>query len=115
MKNNDRLERIIKLLFRGFMPMLMLVAGVILMTSEISGWNLIIGTPITVLGTIFLIFTYDEVIAKKVTPLSQELTRCAICAKLTPRVAGVDPKDTICPRCKQKVGRQLAKEKQGKK
>jgi len=115
MKNNDRFERVIKLLFRGLVPMLMLVAGVILMTSEISGWNLIIGTPITILGTVFLVFTYDEVIAKKVTPLSQELTRCASCSKLTPRVAGVNPEDTICPRCKQKVSSRLSKEKQRKK
>lgn len=114
MVRERRPERIIKLLFRGLIPILMLLAGVVLMVSKGSGWLMIIGTPITVLGTVFLIYTYDEVIRRTVVPMSEELTRCALCGKLTPRVAGINPEDTICSRCKKEVSRGIGRMKKKK-
>jgi hypothetical protein len=93
----------LKLFLRALIPLVMLGCGMRLMITPGSIWCLVIGTPVTVLGTVFLIFTYDEVISKKITPLSEELTRCAVCGRLTPREPGVDVKDTICRKCKEEI------------
>jgi phage FluMu protein Com len=59
--------------------------------------------PMIIIGSVMVIYTYDEVIKRTVIPMSEELTRCALCGKLTPRVAGISPEDTICSRCKKEV------------
>ncbi len=100
-------EGLLKLFFRAVIPLAMLVFGVILMISRLSGWNLIIGTPIVVLGTVFLIYTYNEVINKTAIPLSQEFTRCLVCGHLTPRVNGILPEETICFECKKTISKKL--------
>ena len=104
-------EAIIKLLFRGIIPLASLISGVVLFVSEVSGWGLILGIPMIIIGMIMLIYTYDEAIQKKVISLSEELTRCSVCGKLTPRVAGKNPEDMICNVCKKKISKVIAQEK----
>ena len=101
--------RLIKLIFRGLIPLAMLGAGVVLMTSRISGWSLIIGIPVTVIGMAMLVFTYDEVVQKQVQPIQKELVRCNICGRLTARQLGVIPEDVICRHCRERIREKLDK------
>ena len=94
-------ENVVRLVFRGLLPTVSVAGGVWLLTSELSGWNIILGIPMTVIGMVFLIYTYDEVVSNKIQPLSQELVRCRRCRRLTPRMSGVKPEETVCLSCKR--------------
>ena len=61
-------EESIKLIFKGLIPISLLSAGLILLALRISGWSLIFGFPLTVFGSVFLIYIYDEMVAKKIDP-----------------------------------------------
>ncbi len=58
-------EEIAKLIIRGLIPIVLLAGGLYLLDLRITGWSLIFGLPIIVIGTVFLIFTYDEIVTKK--------------------------------------------------
>lgn len=94
-------ESVVRLVFRGLLPIVLVGGGVWLLTSKLSGWNIILGIPMTIIGMVFLIYTYDEVVSNKIQPLSQELVRCRRCGRLTPRMLGVSRKETICLSCKR--------------
>jgi hypothetical protein len=98
---------LVKLIFRGLIPLAMLVVGGMLMTSTVTGWNVIIGTPIVVSGMVILLFTYDEVVRGKVRPHAAELGRCNVCGRLAPRQPGVNPEDIICRHCRREIGVKL--------
>lgn len=94
-------ESVVRLVFRGLLPIVLVVGGVWLLTSKLSGWNIILGIPMTIIGMVFLIYTYDEVVSSKIQPLSQELVRCRRCMRLTPRMSRVSPEETTCQGCKR--------------
>jgi hypothetical protein len=84
-------------------PVVFLVSGVVLFISNKSLWGVVLGMPMIIIGGVMVIYTYDEVITKKTQPLSEELARCGLCNKLTPRPPGINPEDVICSRCKKEV------------
>jgi hypothetical protein len=61
-------EEIVKLILKGLIPIVLLSGGLILLALRISGWSLIFGLPLTIFGSVFLIYTYDEMVRKKVDP-----------------------------------------------
>lgn len=71
--NGPRRERnyleIVKLIFKGLIPIVFLIAGVVILSLRISGWSLLLGIPLTIFGTVFLIYTYDEVLTKTLPPM----------------------------------------------
>lgn len=61
-------EEIVKIILKGLIPIILLLGGLILLALRISGWSLIFGLPLTVFGSVFLIYTYDEMVRKKIDP-----------------------------------------------
>ncbi len=97
-------EEAIKLIFRGLLPLALFVGGVIVLGVKIGGWGLLLGIPLTVIGAIFLIYTFDDIARATILPRSH-FTSCSVCDKPTPVIPGVDEKDTICSSCKRKVAK----------
>jgi|SRR3989344_2097377 len=95
-------EEAIKLIFKGLIPVVLLISGLVLLILRLPGWSIIFGLPITIFGVIFLIYTYDEIVQKKINPFTEELANCSICGKLTPVFPGEDPDYIICHTCKDK-------------
>lgn len=58
-------ESIIKLILKTVVPIFILSGGIALLTLRISGWSIIFGLPMVVIGVVFLIYTYDEVVSSK--------------------------------------------------
>ena len=109
MAEKRNLESLVKLIFRGLIPMTALISGVVLFVSEVSGWGVILGIPMIVIGMVMLIFTYDEAIGKKIDEMSEQFVRCAVCGKLTPRQPKIVPEDTICSQCKKEISSGIKK------
>lgn len=100
-----RLEEVIRLISRVLIPIIVLGGGMYLLHLRITGWSLIFGLPITVIGVAFLIFTYDEVVSKRIGEPQPRFfesgpVKCSICGEKTPRVPGEWEEDTVCPKCK---------------
>ena len=98
-KSGDRSEKIVKLIFKGVIPIVLIVCGVALLFAKIPGWGVLLGLPMVVMGTIFMIYAYDEMIQKEIEPIEGEFMNCNICGKPTPKLPGVEPEDAICPSC----------------
>lgn len=94
-------EILIKLFLRGLLPVVLLVSGVVLLVLEIPGWSIIFGFPMIIIGVVFLIYTYDYVIRRRVLPVPTKLPRCKKCGRLIPPTQEVDPKNPICYSCKK--------------
>lgn len=62
----------IKLLYKGLIPVLLVVAGVVILVLGIEGWSVLLGIPITVIGVIMMIYTYDEMVQKRVKPFPEK-------------------------------------------
>ena len=63
---NDRhhhLESIVKLVLKTVVPIFILIGGIALLTLRIAGWSIIFGLPMVVIGVVFLIYTYDEIVS----------------------------------------------------
>lgn len=99
-EENHHSEEFLKLLFKGLIPLVLFIGGVVILISQISGWSLILGLPITIIGLAILINVYDEIASSLILPRSQ-ITKCAICKKPTPVVPGIPEDQTICARCKK--------------
>jgi len=54
-------EHVVMLIFRGFIPIVMLIGGLVLLGMRLPGWGLFIGLPLVIIGSVFLIYTYDEI------------------------------------------------------
>lgn len=94
---------LVKLIFRCLIPMTFLVVGYLMFSSSVRGWNLIFGLPLILFGAVFLLHTYDEVIARNIKPFRNEVVRCIVCGDITPRLPRIAPEDTICKDCQDKV------------
>jgi len=90
-------------LFGGIIPIVFLAAGVVILALRMPGWSLLLGLPLTIFGTVFLIYTYDEVVRKTFVPMPPQITKCSVCGKPTPVIPGVPEKDTICAICKKRL------------
>jgi hypothetical protein len=58
-------ESIVKLILKTVVPISILSGGIALLTLRIAGWSIIFGLPMVVIGIVFLIYTYDEIVSSK--------------------------------------------------
>lgn len=65
-------EEIVRLIYMGLIPIVLLAGGLVLLALKIPGWSLIFGLPITIFGTVFLIYTYDTIASKKFGEIPKE-------------------------------------------
>ncbi len=93
----------IKLIFRGLIPIVLVVGGIVLMTLRLSVWGLVLGIPMIIIGVVFLIYTYDAVVSERILPFSDKFVNCSVCGKLTPLSPATDPQDAICATCKADI------------
>ena len=54
-------EHLVTLILRGAIPIVMITAGIIILGMRLSGWSIFSGLPLIIIGSVFLIYTYDEV------------------------------------------------------
>jgi hypothetical protein len=101
-------EEFIKLLFRGILPIIFFIGGIVILGLRLKGWSLLLGTPITILGAIFLILSFDEFARAAILP--RRTTRCSVCEKPTPTIPGEWEEETICPSCKKDIARGIKRE-----
>lgn len=101
----------IKLVGRIIIPIIFLIAGLVILGFHLPGWSLIIGLPVTLFGVVFLIYAYDEVVAKKVAENSSEIWPCSICHRMTIVSEGDDLDDFICDNCKKNISKGIEKTK----
>lgn len=99
------IEEIIKLVFKGLIPIVLLAGGLILLDLRITGWSLVFGFPIAVIGAAMLIFAYDEIVSKRIGDppsmfIESKFVKCSLCGEKTPRVPGEWEEDTVCLKCK---------------
>jgi hypothetical protein len=96
-------EEGVKLIFRGLIPIVLLLSGMGLLFLRLPGWSIIFGLPLVTFGVVFLIYTYDEVVSKRVLPIPKAVVKCSVCGQPTPQIPGVAEEDTICAICKRKI------------
>ena len=101
-ENHSHGEHFLRLFYRGLLPIVLLGSGMALLFLHLPGWSLIFGLPMIVIGSVFLIDTYDDLIQKTVDPYSKEVVDCVSCGEPTPKIAGLSEKHTFCASCKKK-------------
>ena len=94
---------IVSLIMRGLIPIVLLVSGIFLLSLHIPGWSIIFGLPIVVFGTVFLIYTYDDLVSKKVVEAEKDLETCPICKEIHAIPKGTNSKDFICEKCREQI------------
>jgi len=52
-----------RIIIKAVLPVVLLLAGLWLLTLRLAGWSIIFGLPMVVLGVIFLIYAYDEILS----------------------------------------------------
>lgn len=55
---------IIRLIVRSILSLSLLAGGIVLLALKIAGWSIIFGLPMVVISTVFIIYTYDDVLNK---------------------------------------------------
>ena len=110
---NGNSAKIIKLIFRGLIPLCLVISGTAIFLMKISVWSLFIGLPMTLFGFVFTIYSFDEFSQKTVDGI-EEVVNCSICGKPTPKEIGLAEEETICPSCEVRISR-LFKGKKDKK
>ena len=94
-------EEVIKLIFKGVIPIVLLLAGIALLALRLPGWSIIFGLPLVVFGVVFLIYTYDEILSKNFETFPKKLVKCKVCGKPTPYLSGTDPENAVCFSCQE--------------
>lgn len=61
----EHTERLIVLLLRIAGPVVLTITGLVLLYLRLAGWSLIFGLPTTIIGVVLLIYSYDEIISRK--------------------------------------------------
>ena len=59
-------EKLVFGLLRVVVALGLLIGGIILLGFRIAGWGIILGLPMVIFGSVFIIYTYDEVLSKQV-------------------------------------------------
>ncbi|MFC1710271.1 hypothetical protein ACFL0F_01240 [Patescibacteria group bacterium] len=93
---------IVRLVLRGVLPVILLISGLYLLTLRLAGWSIIFGIPMIIIGTVFLIYTYDEIVSSKVGIIKGKVVKCKVCGEPTPLIPGGNPERTVCPECEEK-------------
>lgn len=95
-----------KLLYKIIIPVVFLTAGLVLLSLRIPGWSIIFGLPLIVFGTVFLVYTYDEIVTRTVKPTPDRIVECSICGKPTTKLyPWQDEKDVICLNCREDIAK----------
>ena len=61
----DHAEYLIILLIKILGPVIILVTGLVLLALRLSGWSVVLGLPLVVIGSVLLIYAYDEIVSRK--------------------------------------------------
>ena len=100
---HHHLEEAVKLILRFLIPTILLISGIVLLTFSYSPWGTIIGFPMLIIGVVFLIYTYDEVICKEtINTLSGYYIKCLDCGRYLPDINDFPSENILCPSCKMK-------------
>lgn len=92
----------VSMLIRVAVPLFLLAGGITLLALRISGWSLIFGLPVTVLGVVFLVYTYDGMVNAS-NLRGKNLANCKICNNLEEVEGGEFPDDYICKSCRRDI------------
>jgi hypothetical protein len=55
---------LIKLVIQSFLGLGLLAGGITILALRIPGWSIIFGLPMVVISSVFIIYTYDDVLSK---------------------------------------------------
>lgn len=108
-EEHHRSEERVRLVFKGLIPIILFIGGIVVLVSGVAGWNMILGIPITIIGLAILINVFDEISSFVILP-KHYLASCAICGKATPALPGIPENDTICAKCKREIKQTVNKE-----
>lgn len=92
-------DYIVKLILKIILPVILLISGLVVFTSRIPGWSILIGLPMMVVSTVFIIYIYDELSQKLMDNEVKTLVKCSICGRLTPVREDIKQQDTVCSSC----------------
>ncbi|QQS39308.1 hypothetical protein IPM62_01715 [Candidatus Woesebacteria bacterium] len=93
-------QNIISSIYRGLIPIIILIGGITLLSLNLPGWSTIIGLPTTIIGAVLLIYEYDNFVTKKVVLPNEEKVRCDRCGRLTrPSINRTLHDGVLCPYC----------------
>jgi hypothetical protein len=84
-----------------FLCSLLFVGGIILITSTPTDWHLFIGIITIQAGIILFIFTFDELIRRRLQPRQLKINYCSICGN--PTVTPIGQRQAICLDCQEKI------------
>lgn len=99
-RNRDILHLNSRLLMRVLIPIILLVTGIMLLFLKIPGWSVIVGLPLVVVGSLFLIYIYDSVLSDNIyIEGDSNLVRCSKCGQLVECFIGCNKKRYICDDC----------------
>ena len=59
-------ERLVLIILRVFACVAFLIGGLVLLALRIAGWSIIFGLPMVIFGSVFMIYTYDEVLSRRI-------------------------------------------------
>lgn len=65
-------SEVIKVLIQASLGLGLLGGGIVLLALKIPGWSIIFGLPMVVISTIFIIYTYDDILSKHYENSSEE-------------------------------------------
>lgn len=54
------------ILLRVFVSVCLLISGIVILALRIPGWGIILGLPLVIFGSVFIIYTYDEVLSRQI-------------------------------------------------
>lgn len=57
---------IISVLLRTLIPLALLIGGLFLLFLDLPGWSVIFGIPTVVIGVVFLVYSYDDLVSKRI-------------------------------------------------
>lgn len=95
-------EEFLKLLFRGILPSVFFIGGVVVLVSRIPVWSLLLGLPMTLIGSAILLYALDDIARNTILP-RPHLTACSVCKKPTPVVPGIPENKVICASCMRQI------------
>jgi len=65
---SDANTNTIRLIYKGLIPIVLVLGGIAILALRIQGWSLFLGLPMVVIGVIIMIYTYDEIAQKHIDP-----------------------------------------------
>lgn len=101
-EHGSSFEKSIILIFKGLIPIILLISGIILLFLRYSFWSIFFGLPLITFGAVFSVYTYNDFISKTITPLNKETIPCKVCGKITPLIPGLAAEKTMCSSCFRK-------------